>query len=1013
MSEIVELRGGIYHDSVTLLRISQAVTDAAGVTAAQIAMATPLNVELAVGLGFAVPAGAGPNDLLVAVRGDDDAAVASGLAALDAALAAADAAGKASGGFGDAEPPRTVRTAAERSPESSVVLLSVPGPSVIGEAMDAIGAGRHVMIFSDNVPVEHEIALKDAAAAAGVLVMGPDCGTAMVGGVGLGFANVLRAAGTGVPTVGVVAASGTGAQQLTCLLDEAGVPVSAVLGLGGRDLSEKVGGRSALAALAMMQADPATDHIVIVSKPPHPATAEKVLAAAAAGPKPVTTVLLGAGQPDLTSAVESVLAAIGVTAPTWPYWSPDDGIHPSAGALRGLYSGGTLADEAMLIAGEILGDIHSNIPLRPELALPASALGHGLPQLSGLGHVIVDLGDDEFTLGRPHPMIDPTVKLDLLAAQALDPSVSVILLDVVLGYGSDPEPAGRLAPAIGEAIGAAASDDRELTVIVSLCGTAADPQQREAVATALAHAGADVYLSNAAAARAAAYAARGELAPATPATAPARSPERSAQVPLRQSTAGGGVDTSLLSGAPSVITAGIDLLSDALRAQAVPVTTVAFRPPVDDPLGTADALATVLADPRVAEANAVAVARMLEVRAHLVDVVPAAEALGMQPGEFYHAGPPITWERASGPLRGALIGAMLFEGLAVDADEAEAKLAAGDGISLSPCHEHHTVGPMAGLVSPSMWMYKLQDEATGAVAYCSLNEGLGKVLRYGAYSQEVIDRLKWMSAVLGPALQKAVRATVAAGKPLDITALVGQMVQMGDEGHNRNRAGSAMFLRDISPWIIQAALPAKDTADVFSFIGGNEHFFLNLVMPCGKLMADAAANVPGSSLVTALCRNGTDFGIRVSGTGDQWFTGPADIPVGLFLAGYTQDDANPDIGDSAITETVGIGGMSMATAPAIVRFVGGAVPDALAVTRRMYEITLAENPAFAIPILEFRGAPTGIDITKVLRTGVLPQINTGMAGKVAGTGQVGAGLVNPPMECFTKAIAALAGKVPA
>ncbi|MBN9608414.1 MAG: DUF1116 domain-containing protein [Actinobacteria bacterium] len=470
---------------------------------------------------------------------------------------------------------------------------------------------------------------------------------------------------------------------------------------------------------------------------------------------------------------------------------------------------------------------------------------------------------------------------------------------------------------------------------------------------------------------------------------------------------------SLLAGPPSVITAGIDLLADALRAQAVTVTTVDFRPPVDDPAGTAAALATVLADPRREAANATAVARMLAVRAHLVDVLPASEALGMKPGEFYHAGPPITWDRASGPLRGALIGAMLFEGLAPTADEAEAKLAAGEGISFSPCHEHHTVGPMAGLVSPSMWMYKLQDEATGAVSYCSLNEGLGKVLRYGAYSAEVIDRLKWMSAVLGPALQKAVRLMVAAGTPMDITALVGQMVQMGDEGHNRNRAGSAMFLRDISPWLIRAELPPKDTADVFAFIGGNEHFFLNLVMPCGKLMGDAAANVPGSTVVTALCRNGTDFGIRVSGTGDQWFTGPAGIPVGLFLAGFTQDDANPDIGDSAITETVGIGGMSMATAPAIVRFVGGAVPDALAVTRRMYEITLAENPAFAIPILEFRGAPTGIDATRVLRTGVLPQINTGMAGKVAGTGQVGAGLVNPPMECFTKAIAALAQAVPA
>lgn len=509
MPELVELRGGVYHDSVTLLRISQSVTDAAGVSAAQVAMATPLNVELAAGLGFAVPAGAGPNDLLVAIRGADDAGLQAGLAALEGALAAADAAGRSAAGFGEAEAPRSVRSAAQRDPDASVVLLSVPGPSVIGEAMDAIAAGRHVMIFSDNVPVEHEIALKDAAARAGVLVMGPDCGTAIVGGVGLGFANVLRARGEGRPTVGIIAASGTGAQQLTCLLDEAGVPVSAVLGLGGRDLSERVGGRSALAALAMMQEDPGTEHIVIISKPPHPATAATVLAAAAASAKPVTTVLLGAGQPNLTAATESVLAAIGVPAPTWPYWSPDDGVNPQAGSLRGLYSGGTLADEAMLIAGEILGDIRSNIPLRPELALPESALGHGMPQLAGLGHVIVDLGDDEFTRGRPHPMIDPSVKLDLLAAQAADPQVTVLLLDIVLGYGADPEPGPKFARAIGDAISTAAEGGRELTVIVSLCGTEGDPQNREAVATALAHAGADVYASNAAAARAAAYAATG------------------------------------------------------------------------------------------------------------------------------------------------------------------------------------------------------------------------------------------------------------------------------------------------------------------------------------------------------------------------------------------------------------------------------------------------------------------------------------------------------------------------
>ena len=540
MTELVELRGGVYHDSVTLLRISQAAADAPGITAAQVAMATPLNVDLAVGLGFTVPAAAGPNDLLIALRGADADAIASGAAALESALAAADSAGRTAGGFGAAEPPRTVRTAAELAPDASVVLLSVPGGAVIGEAMDAIAAGRHVMIFSDNVPVEHEVALKDAAAVAGVLVMGPDCGTAVIGGVGLGFANVLRGAagGTGgtpaatpatsvagrsdragiqvrghrpaTPAVGVIAASGTGAQQLTCLLDEAGVPISAVLGLGGRDLSERVGGRSALAALALLDRDPGTDHIVIVSKPPHPATAEKVLAAAKAAATPVTTVLLGPGQPDLTTAAESVLAAIGVPAAPWPTWSADTGQDASSGVLRGLYSGGTLADEAMLVAGEFLGDIRSNIPLRPDLALPDGATGHGLPRLAGLGHVIVDLGDDEFTRGRPHPMIDPTLKLDLLAAQAEDPEVTVVLMDVVLGYGSEADPAARLAPAIGDAISSAAAAGRTLTVVVSLCGTVGDPQNREAQATALAHAGADVYASNAAAARAAALAATGQ-----------------------------------------------------------------------------------------------------------------------------------------------------------------------------------------------------------------------------------------------------------------------------------------------------------------------------------------------------------------------------------------------------------------------------------------------------------------------------------------------------------------------
>lgn len=314
---------------------------------------------------------------------------------------------------------------------------------------------------------------------------------------------------------------------------------------------------------------------------------------------------------------------------------------------------------------------------------------------------------------------------------------------------------------------------------------------------------------------------------------------------------------------------------------------------------------------------------------------------------------------------------------------------------------------MAGVVSPSMWVVELRDEAHDGTSWCTLNEGLGKVLRYGAYGPEVIERLRWMNAVLGPALADAVEAH----GPVDVRAIISQMVQMGDEGHNRNRAGTLMLLRDLLP-DLALARPSTVVAEVARFIGGNDHFFLNLGMPACKLATAAAHGIPGSTVVTTMARNGTDFGIQVSGLGDEWFTGPAQVADGLYLGDYGPDDANPDIGDSAITETAGIGGFAMATAPAIVRLVGGSVSDALATTRRMYDLCVGENPRWALPIMDFRGTPTGIDVTSVLRTGHLPQINTGMAGRVAGVGQVGAGLVSPPMECFESAIVALAAAVP-
>jgi hypothetical protein len=459
----------------------------------------------------------------------------------------------------------------------------------------------------------------------------------------------------------------------------------------------------------------------------------------------------------------------------------------------------------------------------------------------------------------------------------------------------------------------------------------------------------------------------------------------------------------------AVVNVGADLLADAIAEQAIPVTRVDWRPPME---GTEADLAAVAADPRRATANARALAAVLEVTASLVDVAPASELLGLEQGQFLHAGPPIEWARAAGPLRGALMGGAALEGLVADPEDAVALFEAGTSVSLEPCHHRSTVGPMAGVVTPSMWLWVLEDQVTGRRTYCSLNEGLGKVLRYGAYSPDVITRLRWLGDVLGPLLQGAVRAVRDQQGPVDVTGILTQMLQMGDEAHNRNRAGTLMLLRDLSPAMVTSGFSAEDVAEALRFIGGNDHFFLNLAMPACKLALDAARGIDGSTMVVAMARNGTDFGIQVAGTGDEWFTGPAQLADGLYLGDYGPDDANPDIGDSAITETAGIGGFAMATAPAIVRFVGGSVPDALATTRRMHEITLGENPRWSVPVLEFQGTPTGIDVTKVCRTGILPQINTGMAGKVAGVGQVGAGLVTPPAEIFPKALARLAELAP-
>lgn len=403
---------------------------------------------------------------------------------------------------------------------------------------------------------------------------------------------------------------------------------------------------------------------------------------------------------------------------------------------------------------------------------------------------------------------------------------------------------------------------------------------------------------------------------------------------------------------------------------------------------------------RIEAANKKVAEIILNGQPTLLDIGIAEEVIpGMTEKTILHAGPPIKWGKMSGPLRGAVIGALIYEGLAVDEKEAT-ELAASGKISYDPCHHHNAVGPMAGVVSASMPVWIIQNNTYGNYSYCTLNEGLGKVLRYGAYSDEVIKRLKWMENLLAPLLKQALKLH----SPIDLKTMITQALQMGDEGHNRNRAGTSLLIRELAPYIIQTKFFEEEKIEVLKFIDSNDHFFLNLTMPACKCTMDAAKNIEFSTIVTVMARNGTEFGIRVSGLGERWFTGPAGIVDGLLFPGYTTKDANPDIGDSVIAETAGIGGFAMAAAPAIVQFVGGSAKDAVNFTLKMYEITVAENNIYKIPALDFRGTPTGIDIRKVVETGILPSINTGIAHKDPGVGQVGAGLVKPPMNCFEDAL---------
>ena len=451
-----------------------------------------------------------------------------------------------------------------------------------------------------------------------------------------------------------------------------------------------------------------------------------------------------------------------------------------------------------------------------------------------------------------------------------------------------------------------------------------------------------------------------------------------------------------------VVNVGIESFKDVCQQHSPPAVQVDWRPPVEVAPESADILAKRAA--RIEKANQKVLEIILSGTPKIIGLDIARNVIpGMTEDTLLHAGPPITWERMCGPMRGGILAGLIYEGRAETIEEAET-LAASGKIKYAPCHEHAAVGPMAGIVTPSMPVWIIRNEPHGNHAYCTLNEGLGKVLRYGAFGDEVITRLKWMENTLYPVL----RAAVQHSGPIDLKNMIAQALHMGDEVHNRNRAGTSLLYRTLAPAICATCDNKVDSVAVLNFINGNDHFFLNLSMPACKAVLDAARNVKGSSIAVVMARNGTDFGIQLAGTGDLWFTAPAEVPEALYFAGFSKDDANPDIGDSAITETGGLGGFAIAAAPAIVQFIGGSASDALRYTHQMYEITAGESRMYQIPSLDFRGTPTGIDVRKVVEHNIAPVIDTGVAHKEPGVGQIGAGIVNAPIRPFAKAYDALA-----
>ncbi|WP_347083138.1 DUF1116 domain-containing protein [Enterococcus gallinarum] len=987
-----------YQDSINLMLLTNTINDLDGVTMSQIMMGTDANKDILNNTGLLTPEAeaASPNDMMIVVDSEDEQIMEEVLPAIDTFLADLSAKGD------DKEKPAAAswQEALTALPDANVALFSIPGEYGAAEMEKALKNGLHVFSFTDNVAIEDEVRLKKLAHEKGLLMMGPDCGTGIISSIPIAFTNVVSPG-----NIGVVGASGTGIQEVTTIIDRLGGGVVHAIGTGGRDLSDKVGAITVKDAIVALENHEPTDVICVISKPPAKEVRDEVVQLLQSISKPVVAIFLGEkpeaheGKVYLAHTLEET-AQIAVDlaneeAVKRNYFTKLD--KPNVSTLdkdkvvKGLYSGGTLAAEAGMLISEAL-----NL--------------EGLVKQEGYilhshGYDVIDLGDDIYTQGKPHPMIDPEVRIQKIEEYAEDEQTGIILFDVVLGYGAHEDMVGALLPAIETAQTTAKTAGRDLYFVATVCGTTKDPQNYQDAVDRLKAAGVYVAESNAKAVQLALLLKGVEMSEADKAV------EDYTGTTIDVPTVSEQV-MELLTTKPRIINVGLQSFNESILQYGGQTEQFNWRPRASGNkkmIRILDALEDF--EDQIAADNQEVTDKIKNAQPFLIDVVPAKTViaeLNEQQKTLLHAGPPIEWSEMTGPMQGSCIGAALFERWATNEEEARRLLESGE-VRFMPCHHVQAVGPMGGITSANMPVFVVENRLTGNRAYCILNEGIGKVLRFGAYSQEVIDRLDWIKDVLGPTIAKALQLTE---EGINLNVLIARSITMGDEFHQRNIAASLNFLKEISPLIIQTDIPEDQKYEVIKFLADTDQFFLNIMMATGKAIVDGARSETKGTVVTTMTRNGVNFGIRIAETEDEWHIAPVNTPKGLYFTGFTEADGNPDIGDSAITETVGVGAMAMVAAPGVTRFVGaGGFEDALETSNEMAKICLGHNSTFSIPTWDFQGTCLGIDIRKVVETGITPVINTGIAHKEAGVGQVGAGTVRAPLGCFENALTAYAKKL--